>query len=152
MIDPADMEHCRAAIRAGSLSFHTASRLLPARVRDPALALYAFCRLADDAVDEGHDKTRAVLGLRERLDLVYAGRPRNAAADRAFAAVVQDFGVPFALFVTFVMTGASNAVNAIKGSPIKAVGSSLSTRSIKAMPSPSAFALPAQSYGSSART
>ncbi|MGQ0566213.1 MAG: 15-cis-phytoene synthase [Gemmobacter sp.] len=97
MIDPADMDHCRAAIRAGSLSFHTASRLLPARVRDPALALYAFCRLADDAVDEGSDKTRAVLSLRERLDLVYAGRPRNAAADRAFAAVVQDYAMPLAL-------------------------------------------------------
>ena len=42
----------REAIRHGSLlSFHAASRLLPARVRDPALALYAFCRLADDAVD-----------------------------------------------------------------------------------------------------
>ena len=44
-----------------SLSFHAASRLLPARVRDPALALYAFCRLADDAVDEGDDKAAAVL-------------------------------------------------------------------------------------------
>ncbi len=97
MIDPADMDHCRATIRAGSLSFHTASRLLPARVRDPALALYAFCRLADDAVDEGDDKTRAVLSLRERLDLVYAGTPRNAAPDRAFAAVVEDFAMPFAL-------------------------------------------------------
>ena len=97
MIDAADMDHCRAAIRAGSLSFHTASRLLPARVRDPALALYAFCRLADDAVDEGDDKTRAVLSLRERLDLVYAGRPRNAAADRAFAAVVQEYAMPLVL-------------------------------------------------------
>lgn len=44
MIDAADPDHCRAAIRVGSLSFHTASRLLPARVREPALALYAFCR------------------------------------------------------------------------------------------------------------
>ncbi len=98
MIAPADMAHCRAAIRAGSLSFHTASRLLPARVRDPALALYAFCRLADDAVDdEGADKAGAVLTLRDRLDLVYAGRPRNAAPDRAFAAVVEDFAMPRAL-------------------------------------------------------
>jgi phytoene synthase len=97
MIAPADMDHCRAAIRAGSLSFHTASRLLPARVRDPALALYAFCRLADDAVDEGSDKGGAVLSLRDRLDLVYAGRPRNAPADRAFAAIVEGFEMPRAL-------------------------------------------------------
>lgn len=97
MIAPADMAHCREAIRTGSLSFHAASRLLPGRVRDPALALYAFCRLADDAVDDSDDKAPAVLALRDRLDLVYAGRPRNAPADRAFAAVVQDFDMPRAL-------------------------------------------------------
>lgn len=97
MIAPADLARCREAIRTGSLSFHAASRLLPARVRDPALALYAFCRLADDAVDDSADKAPAVLALRDRLDLVYAGRPRNAAADRAFAAVVADFDMPRAL-------------------------------------------------------
>ena len=42
LIDPRDLARCRDAIRHGSLSFYTASRLLPARVRDPALALYAF--------------------------------------------------------------------------------------------------------------
>jgi len=97
MIAAADLEACRAAIRTGSLSFHAASRLLPARVRDPSLALYAFCRIADDAVDEVQDKARAVLSLRDRLDLVYAGRPKNASADRAFASVVEDFDMPRAL-------------------------------------------------------
>ena len=97
MIAPVDLAACHAAIRTGSLSFHAASRLLPSRVRDPALALYAFCRVADDEVDEGADKARAVLGLRDRLDLVYQGRPLNASADRAFAAVVEGFEMPRAL-------------------------------------------------------
>jgi 15-cis-phytoene synthase len=97
MIAPGDMEACRAAIRTGSLSFHAASKLLPAKVRDPALALYAFCRIADDAVDEVQDKARAVLSLRDRLDLVYEGRPKNAPADRAFASVVADYDMPRAL-------------------------------------------------------
>lgn len=97
MIGAEDMEACRAMIRTGSLSFHAASRLLPARVRDPALALYAFCRVADDDVDEVQDKAHAVLRLRERLDLIYAGRPEARASDRAFAAVVQDFDMPRAL-------------------------------------------------------
>lgn len=97
MIRPDDLDHCRAAIRHGSLSFHAASRLLPARVRDPALALYAFCRLADDAVDEGDYQTGAVLRLQERLDRAYAGRPRNAPEDRAFAAIIADFDMPRAL-------------------------------------------------------
>lgn len=96
-INPADMAACREAIRTGSYSFHAASRLLPARVRDASLALYAFCRLADDAVDEGSDQAHAVLTLHHRLDLVYAGRPMNSAADRAFAAVVAAHDMPRAL-------------------------------------------------------
>jgi 15-cis-phytoene synthase len=97
MIRPDDLAHCHDAIRHGSLSFHAASRLLPASVRDPALALYAFCRLADDEVDEGTQQAGAVLRLQERLDLVYAGRPRNAPEDRAFAAIVAQFDMPRAL-------------------------------------------------------
>ncbi|MEO0863011.1 MAG: phytoene/squalene synthase family protein [Pseudomonadota bacterium] len=97
MIDPRDLEACTEAIRHGSLSFHAASKLLPKRVRDPALALYAFCRLADDEVDLKAEKVEAVLRLRDRLDLVYAGIPRNAAPDRAFSAVVEQFDMPRAL-------------------------------------------------------
>jgi phytoene synthase len=94
---PADLDHCKEAIRHGSLSFHATSKLLPAKVRDPALALYAFCRLADDEVDEGDDQAGAVLRLQERLDLAYAGRPKDAPEDRAFAAIVEEFEMPRAL-------------------------------------------------------
>lgn len=97
MIDSIDLAHCRDVIRTGSLSFHAASKLLPASVRDPALALYAFCRLADDEVDEGSNKARAVLDLRDRLDLAYAGTPRDAPEDRAFAAIIAQFDMPRAL-------------------------------------------------------
>ena len=97
MIAAPDMAACRAMIRTGSRSFHAASRLLPARVRDPALALYAFCRVADDDVDETQDKAAAVLRLRDRLDRIYEGRPRDHAPDRAFAAVVEGFDLPRAL-------------------------------------------------------
>lgn len=92
-----DMDACREAIRHGSLSFYAASRLLPTSVRDPSLALYAFCRLADDAVDLQQEKAAAVLRLQQRLELIYAGRPENAAADRAFARVVEEFDMPRAL-------------------------------------------------------
>ncbi len=97
MIRDDDLQHCRDVIRTGSLSFHAASKLLPTKVRDPALALYAFCRLADDEVDEGQHKAAAVLRLRDRLDLAYAGRPENAPEDRAFAAIVEEFEMPRAL-------------------------------------------------------
>ncbi|GGB92784.1 phytoene synthase [Marivita lacus] len=92
-----DMDACREAIRHGSLSFHAASRLLPTSVRDPSLALYAFCRLADDAVDLQQEKAAAVLRLQDRLERIYQGRPDNSAPDRAFARVVEEFEMPRAL-------------------------------------------------------
>lgn len=89
-----DLEHCRDAIRTGSRSFYAASHLLPEKVREPALALYAFCRLADDAVDLNTEKAEAVLSLSERLDLAYRDTPRDAPADRAFAAMIHAHDMP----------------------------------------------------------
>ncbi|WP_208347053.1 15-cis-phytoene synthase [Pseudaestuariivita rosea] len=97
MIAQQDLQECRQLIQTGSLSFYAASKVLPANVRDPAMALYAFCRLADDAVDLNDQKASAVLSLRDRLDLAYAGQPMNTAPDRAFAALVEDFDMPRAL-------------------------------------------------------
>lgn len=87
----------RALIRQGSRSFFAASLLLPMAVRMPACALYAFCRLSDDAVDDPGAEADAVQRLLERLDKVYAGRPAAIAADRAFADVVARFDLPYAL-------------------------------------------------------
>jgi len=88
-----DVAACRALLRNGSRSFHAASRLLPRDVRDSATALYAFCRVADDAIDV--DASEGALdALRARLDLVYAGRPAAIVADRAFADVVARHAIP----------------------------------------------------------
>jgi phytoene synthase len=94
-----DRENCAKALHGGSRSFHAASRLLPARVRDAATALYAFCRDADDAIDHAPAALRdaALAGLHARLDAIYAGTPAPIAADRAFARVVTDHAMPRAL-------------------------------------------------------
>ena len=91
-----DRAACKAMLRAGSRSFAAASLLLPRRVREPAAALYAFCRTADDAVDLARDPG-AVRALRRRVSLAYAGTPADAPVDRAFAQVVLDHEVPCAL-------------------------------------------------------
>jgi phytoene synthase len=93
----ADLTACRALLRNGSKSFHAASRLLPPSVRAPATALYAFCRLADDAIDGEGASPAALAALAERLDLVYAGRPLNHPCDRALAAIVEAHALPRAL-------------------------------------------------------
>ncbi len=82
----------RALLRGGSKSFYAASFLLPRAVRDHATALYAFCRLADDAIDFSRDKHAALAEFSARLDAVYAGTPHPA--DTAFAVTVQECKIP----------------------------------------------------------
>jgi phytoene synthase len=84
-------------LRSGSRSFFAASLVLPRRVREPATGLYAFCRMADDAIDLGTDKATALRDLRDRLERIYAGVPQGDAADRAFADTVSRFAIPKAL-------------------------------------------------------
>jgi 15-cis-phytoene synthase len=89
-----DLQACRKLMRGGSKSFFAASLLLPSRVCAPASALYAFCRLADDAIDLGQDPAAEMAGLRRRLDAIYEGRPGPQDADRALAHVVHRFAIP----------------------------------------------------------
>jgi len=91
---PDDLAACRTLLANGSRTFLAASWLLPRPVRDPACALYALCRVADDAVDGGTDPAAAVQGLRRRLDAVYRHQPGPHVADRALAQVVHRFGIP----------------------------------------------------------
>lgn len=97
MIEASDIAACRELIRGGSRTFYAASLVLPRAVSDPAIALYAFCRLADDAVDVDGGRLDAVHRLRERLERAYAGQPFPSPADRAFAAVIERFAIPKAL-------------------------------------------------------
>lgn len=90
----ADVRACRALLRENSRTFFAASLLLPQPVREPALALYAFCRVADDAVDLQPEKAAAVADLRARLASLYAGQPKDLPADRAFAEIATQFAIP----------------------------------------------------------
>ncbi len=90
----ADLEACKALLRKGSKSFSLASLLLPRRVRDPAAAIYAFCRVADDLVDEHDGGEEALTALHRRLDRAYEGNPDPDPVDRAFSAVVRAYGIP----------------------------------------------------------
>jgi 15-cis-phytoene synthase len=96
VLDAADLAACRVLLEDGSKSFHAASRLLPARIAVPATALYAFCRVADDAVDLD-DSPAALASLQGRLADIYAGVPQDTAADRAMAAVVARYEIPRAI-------------------------------------------------------
>ena len=131
-----DIDYCKKAILHGSLSFHAASLALPESVRTPCLALYAFCRLADDEVDLKQDKSASIYDLVQRLDLVYAGTPRNHPMDRAFASMVEKFdmprALPEALFEGFVWDAMSKQYNNIDVMENKeAMGNAWFVRSLK---------------------
>ena len=95
--EAADLAVCSAAIRRHSRSFYAASRLLPAAVRDAAVATYAFCRAADDAVDDAGSAADAHArhaATRRQLDRIYGGHPVDSASGRAFGRVVLAHGIP----------------------------------------------------------
>ena len=87
---------CYDVIRVHAKSFSLASRLLPREARDRAVAVYAWCRRADDAVDlPGPEGRKAALGaLRAELEEIYAGSALREPALQAFQHTVQDRGIP----------------------------------------------------------
>jgi phytoene synthase len=89
-----DLAACVEMMRGGSKTFFAASRLLPPRVRAASIALYAFCRVADDMVDLGDSIERSLQVLNHRLDLIYAGTPMPHVEDRALSVVVQRHQLP----------------------------------------------------------
>jgi phytoene synthase len=89
-----DIELCRDLLRGGSRTFFAASLVLPRAIGDRAIALYAFCRIADDEVDLGSGNIDAVEGLNRRLAAIYAGHPASSPVDRCFADVVARFAIP----------------------------------------------------------
>lgn len=86
----------RAVLAQKSKSFALATLLLPRRCRDDVAVLYAYCRRADDAVDEAPEQER-----RERVDAlfaelasVYAGAHQSDSLLREFQRVVGTHGIP----------------------------------------------------------
>jgi phytoene synthase len=93
----ADHAVCAALLRASASSFALPIRLLPPDKRRGTTALYAFCRMADDIVDDGRDRDsarRALDRLEAGLDAALAGGASEDAVLRAVVDTVHRFGVP----------------------------------------------------------
>ncbi len=98
---PVNLLASEALMRGGSKSFFAASRVLPRRVRGPATALYAYCRLADDAVDGQGDanvpESEVMAILHARLERVYRSDASLPEVERALSEVVKRYSIPQAL-------------------------------------------------------
>jgi len=68
-------QHCAIITRRHAGNFYYAFIFMPAEKRRAIQALYAFCRIGDDAVDEAQGDPRKIIELlRYKLDLCYNGR------------------------------------------------------------------------------
>ena len=66
-------------------------------MQQAACGLYAFCREADDLIDEGSDPQAALNELHGRLDRIYEGNPLYLSTDRVLTQIVHSYQLPRAL-------------------------------------------------------
>lgn len=94
---------CARITRASGSSFAHAFRLLPEDRRRGLEALYAWCRVIDDAADEGADPATALSGWRDELGRALGGRATRPVTS-ALADTVSRFGIP-ARHLDEILTG-----------------------------------------------
>jgi len=93
-----DAAYCRDIVQRHARTFWLASHFLTAPKRRAAFALYAFCRVADDMVDEGaaglrDDVPERLRDYRHDLDAALAGAPAGPVF-RELALAARDYQVP----------------------------------------------------------
>jgi len=90
--------------RRSRSNFFFAFLCLPRAQREAIFAVYAFCRIVDDAVDLGSDREeqrRQLEEWREEIARVYEGVPRHPAAERLQEAV-RRFSIPRAVLLEII--------------------------------------------------
>lgn len=81
-----DFDFCEKIIKKSSKSFYTAFSALPSEKARSIFAIYAFCREADDSIDE-HNDIEELLTLEQNLTFFLKGKTPNAPIWRALEAV-----------------------------------------------------------------
>jgi phytoene synthase len=91
----ADLDAVEAIVRAAGTSFYRGMRVLQPDRRHAMYAIYAFCRIVDDIVDEDGafaDKLPRLAAWRERIAALYRGQS-DCPVTRVLLAAVQRFGL-----------------------------------------------------------
>lgn len=88
-------QHCEAVTKYHSRTFYMASSLLPLNKRRAARALYAFCRVTDDIVDEYEDRDAAKIALEKwRQRITLANPPADDPVALAWADTRTRYNIP----------------------------------------------------------
>lgn len=90
----ADFKYCEAIIKKHSKSFYHAFSSLPTEKSHAVYAIYTFCRIADDSVDENStpaSRRAALTQLKSELNLFSEGKEPNHPLWRALRHVFNTF-------------------------------------------------------------
>lgn len=88
-------EYCKQITRYHSRTFYVASGLLPAKKRQAARALYAFCRITDDIVDNASSELERLEKLsRWQQAVMCQGQSMDKLAELAWGDTQVTFNIP----------------------------------------------------------
>jgi len=93
---------CRTLARSHYENFPVASFLLPAQLRNPVAAIYAFARSADNIADEGDaaadERLQQLDAMAVALDAIDSGTTPDSPLYQALADTITQNNLPIALF------------------------------------------------------
>src|SRR3954447_9013350 len=88
--------YCAKLTRRSQSNFYYAFLFLPRERREALEAVYAYCRLVDDVVDEdvpAREKLEGIARWRKELDAVYGDATPTHPVSERLRAAVQRFGI-----------------------------------------------------------
>src|SRR5690242_16454340 len=88
--------YCAKLTQKSKSNFYYAFLFLPPKRREALEAVYAYCRLVDDVVDEDAPPAKKLDGIarwRAELDAVFGDAESTHPVTRRLAAAVRDFGI-----------------------------------------------------------
>lgn len=97
----ASYSFCLNMVRNHYENFPVASWLLPAKIRKPISAIYAFARTADDIADEGtasdNERLKQLDEMAQKLDLIRYGKAVDDPIFIALSDTIEKFDLPISL-------------------------------------------------------
>lgn len=105
----ADNALCRRIAYTRGHNFSIGMRTLPRARRAAVIAVYAFCRMADDFADEAGNPEESLTLWERELDRVYAGDPQTPVG-RALAEAARRYPIPAESFRRLISGGRRDQV------------------------------------------
>jgi 15-cis-phytoene synthase len=109
------VELARGMLARGSKSFALAARVLPTSCRDDVAVLYAYCRRADDWIDDAPaiEQPARLDQLAAELCSIYANEPQSDPVLAEFQRVVERYAIPEA-YPRALLDGFRSDVGAVR--------------------------------------